>query len=537
MGNREILIAGGTVVDGTGRPPFCADVLIKDGRVADIGSLPRNPAWDLLDAKGLVVAPGFIDVHSHSDFTITIDPRAVSSITQGVTLEIVGNCGHGCAPISDPEMAKINIYGYHSAYPIGWRTMAEYLEFLETRRPAINVATLVPNGNLRLATVGLADRPANANEIRKMRMLLDQSLEEGALGFSTGLEYGTEIGATEEEITELCQSVGKAGGIYATHTRNEYGKARETIAEAIRTGAAANVPLQISHISVAARLSDHPRPVVEQVLAQVEEARARGVNVGFDMHTRDYGTTNLSAILPPWIMEGGKSDLEKRLRDPQVRLELKRYPNIVVAEARGRWDKIVLFDCKAVPEYSQRSIAEVAEDRGVEPLDAIYDILLAEIDNINEIMVVELIYEGSDLRLPFEHPSCMVGSDATALATDGPLSDRCFHGAFTWAAWFLRYYVGEKNTLTLEEAIRRLTSLPAATFGIKDRGVLRLGAWADVVIFDLLRLRERGTIFEPNQIAEGMVHVLVNGSVTLKDGKMTGERNGQVIRRKGLWYT
>jgi N-acyl-D-amino-acid deacylase len=525
------LIVGGSVIDGTGRAGYPADVAIKDGRIVDIGKIPAPTGVPVLDAKGLVVAPGFIDVHSHSDFTLTVDPRAVSSITQGVTLEVVGNCGHGCAPIVDPEVAKLNVYGFHSDYPMHWRTMAEYFQVLEAGKPAVNVVTLVPNGNLRLATLGLEDRPASKDELGKMRMMLEQSLEEGAFGFSTGLEYGTEIGSTESEITELCRAVAKCGGIYATHTRNEYGRARETIAEAIRTSEAANVALQISHIAVAARLMEDPRRAVEESIVQVEDAKEGGLDIGFDMHTRGYGITNLSAILPPWTMEGGTKSLEKRLRDPEVRKELKVYPNIIVAEARGRWDKILLFECHAQPDLSQRSIGEIAAARGLEPLDAIYDILLAEIERIHELMVVEVIYDESDLRLPFEHVDCMVGSDATALANDGPLQGRCFHGAYTWAAWFFRHYTREKKSLAPEAAIRRLTSLPAERFGIKDRGILRKGAWADVVVFDPVHFGERGTIFAPNQVAEGMMHVLVNGTVTLKDGEFTGERNGQVIRR------
>src|SRR5437867_1145822 len=218
----DVLITGGTVIDGSGSPGRAMDVGIVDDRIAAVEPLAGAEAARVIAATGLFVTPGFIDVHSHSDFTLMVDPRAVSSITQGVTLEVVGNCGHGCAPIVDPESAKTNIYGYHSDYPIHWRTMGEYLEALETRTPSVNVVTLVPNGNLRLATMGLVDRPAVTDEIRKMRMLLEQSLEEGAFGFSTGLEYGPERGCSEEEITELCRVVGKIGGIYATHTRNEY---------------------------------------------------------------------------------------------------------------------------------------------------------------------------------------------------------------------------------------------------------------------------------------------------------------------------
>ena len=526
----DLLISGGTVIDGTGHEPRRADLAIKDGRIVEIGDIPGLVDAPSLDASGLLVTPGFIDVHSHSDFTLTIDPRAVSSVTQGVTLEIVGNCGHGCAPIVDPETAKINIYGYDSAYDIPWRTMAGYFDALQTCKPAINVASLVPNGNLRLATTGLADRPAIKDEIRTMRKLLEQGLEEGALGFSTGLEYGTERGCTEEEITELCRGLANKGGVYATHTRNEFGKAHETIDEAIRTSEAAKVPLQISHIAVVARLSDAARPTVEHSLAQVTEARARGMDIAYDMHTRDYGITNLSAILPPWAMEGGKAALEQRLRDSKVRAEFKIYPNIIVAEAQGRWDKMILFGCKAVSEFNQRSVADISKETGVDPLDAIYDVLLAEIDHFSEIMVIELIYDESDLRLPFSHADCMVGSDATALGIDGPLHDKYFHGAYTWAAWFFRHFTREIKTMTATEAVRRLTSLPAERFGIRDRGVLRKGAWADVAVFDAARFGERGTIFEPNQLADGMVHVLVNGTVTLRDGLLTGDRNGHVIR-------
>jgi N-acyl-D-amino-acid deacylase len=528
----DLLIRGGMIIDGTGRPAYRADLAIKDGRIAEIGHIEARAGSPMLDATGLVVTPGFIDVHSHSDFTLTIDPRAVSSVTQGVTLEVVGNCGHGCAPIVDPETAKINIYGYDSSYDIPWRTMAGYFDALQSCKPAINVASLVPNGNLRLATTGLADRPATKDEIRMMRKLLEQGLEEGALGFSTGLEYGTERGCTEEEITELCRGLAGKGGVYATHTRNEFGKAHETIDEAIRTSEVAKVPLQISHISVVARLSDEARPTVEHSLAQVAEAKARGLDIAFDMHTRDYGITNLSAILPPWAMEGGKKLLEKRLGDPKVRAKFKVYPNIIVAEAQGRWDKMILFGCKVVPEFNQRSVADLSKMTGVNPLDTIYDVLLAEIDHCSEIMVIELIYDESDLRLPFSHSDCMVGSDATALCPDGPLHDKYFHGAYTWAAWFFRHFTRERKTMTAEEAVRRLTSLPAERFGIKERGVLQKGAWGDVAVFDPGRFGERGTIFEPNQVADGMMHVLVNGTVTLRDGQFTGERNGQVVRRR-----
>ncbi len=523
------LIRGGTILDGTGREPYPSDVAIVEGRLQQIGSVSPGDDWSSIDATGLFVTPGFIDVNSHSDFTLMVDPRAMSSITQGVTLEVIGNCGHGCAPIKDLELAKSNIYGYDEAYPVEWRTMAEYLSALEARRPAVNVITLVPNGNLRLAAAGLVDRPSTPDEIREMLRMLEESLEEGAFGFSTGLEYSPEIACSEEEITQLCEVVAGAQGIYATHTR--YGEAQDTIDEAIRTSEAAQVPLQISHIGIVARLAEDGRRAVEQALASVDKAADRGVAVGFDMHTRNHGITTLSAALPTWVFEGGKAALADRLQDRSVRDRLKTSPNLLTSAAGGRWDRILLFDCQSQPELAGRSIAEIGEALGVEPLDAVYHILLSEIDRIHEVLAINQNYDPAHLRLPFDHPACIPGSDATALATDGPLSSRSFHGAYTWASWFYRHFVREKRTLSPQEAVRRLTSLPASRFGLKNRGVLEKGAWADVAIFDPESFSERGTILEPNQTAQGMVHVLVNGVPTLQDNRLTGKRNGQIIRR------
>ena len=527
----DLLIQGGTVVDGTGAKPFRADVAIEAGRIFDVGVVEQWEDVPVLDARGLLVAPGFIDIHSHSDLTLAIDPRAVSSITQGVTLEVVGNCGHGCAPIRDVELARSNIYGCKQEHELNWRTVAEYLERLESGRPALNVLTLVPNGNLRLAVAGLVDRPSTADELAQMKRLLVQGLEEGAFGFSTGLEYSPERACPEEEIIELCKAVKDVGGYYATHTRNLEGEARETIEEAIRAGRTAKVPLQISHISVVARLVNEGRWAVEQAIEQVDKAREQGMDVDFDMHTRLFGTTNLSAVLPSWALEGDKSAIAARLRNPAVREELKSCPNIIAALARGDWSRIVIFQSKAQPELARQSIAEISAARGLDPFDVIYDLLLAEVDDLHSLMIVAFNYREEDIHIAFEHPRCMVGSDATALATDGPLKDSSFHGAYTWASWFFRHFVRDTGSFSPQEAVRRITSLPASRLGLSDRGIIRKGACADLAIFDPASFAERGTTFEPNQTATGMTHVVVNGTITLKNGELTGARNGQVLRR------
>jgi N-acyl-D-amino-acid deacylase len=526
----DLIIRGGQLIDGTGTAAVHADVGIADGKIAAVGALADKAETPVIDATGLTVAPGFIDIHSHSDYTLYVDPRAVSSVMQGVTTEVLGNCGHGCAPIFDPALASVNIYGYDPERGLSWQTMAEYLSAIEERRPAVNVTSLVANGNLRLATTGIVDRPANADELSGMKRLLEQALEQGGIGYSTGLEYTVERGCSEHEIAELCRVAAGAGGFYATHTRNLYGQAREAIEEPIRAGREAGLPVQISHISVLARLADDSQRAIYEGLELVEGARKQGLDVTFDMHTRMFGTTNLSAILPAWALEGKLAEIEARLRTPSVRAEMRKNPSIIFALARGDWRRIVIFDSRRQPEISRRSIAEIAASRDQDPVDTVYDILLGEIEDLHGLMVIAHAYEPEDLRSVFMHPLCMVGSDATALALDGPLAGKSFHGAFTWAGWFFHHFVTETKRLSPEQAIHRMTGLPASRLGWKDRGVVRKGAWADLAIFDAEKFAEKGTTFEPNQTAEGMRNVLVNGIPTVRDGRLTGDRSGQVLR-------
>lgn len=532
----ELHIFGGKLVDGTGAPARPADLLVRDGRVAailDPGAIePGQSGREALDARGLVVAPGFIDVHSHSDFTLLADPRAVSAIAQGVTTEVIGNCGFGCAPLGGPAPPELNVYGHRPEPPMDWRGTAGYFARLEAARPAVNVAALVPNGKLRLATVGAAERPASLAERRAMAHLLAEGLEAGALGLSTGLEYGPERGCAEDEIVALVRQAARAGGLYATHTRNEQGRAAEAIAEAIRTAEAADAPLQISHISSVARLEADSRRAVEGALAQVEAARLRGLDVGFDMHTRLFGTTTLSAALPAWALAGGPAELAAALASPRLRDELHARPTIVTRLARSGWEKVMLLGCRARPEWSGRSLADLAAELGVAPLDAVLAVLRAEAAEIHRPMIAAFVYAEGDARLIFEQPDCMVGSDATTLCPDGPLAGAVFHGAYTWAAWFYRRYVRELGALTLEEAVRRLTGLPARRLRLRERGVVREGARADLAIFDPAAFAERGTLEAPNVPATGMAHVLVNGVVTLRDGAPSGARAGRVLRRQ-----
>ena len=527
MNGFDLVVRGGTVFDGSGRPGRRADIGLEGDRIAAVGDLASVRGREELEADDLAVCPGFIDVHSHSDFTLLVDPRGQSQVAQGVTTEVVGNCGHGCAPIADPSLVIGNIYGYLPHVDMKWRSVDGYLRRLEEARPAVNVATLVPNGNLRLAAVGLQDRPARADELARMVRLLEEGLEQGAFGFSSGLEYPAERACSEEELTELCRAVARRGGLYATHTRNRDVAAVEAIEEGIRVARGSGARLQVSHI-IPRRAGDDRS--WQEAIEAVDQARANGLDVAFDSHTRLHGITNLSTALPPDVLDRPPRELAARLRDPTVRRELKRYPSLISSFGLGGWERVFLFSSAAHPEWVRRSLAELAPPGG-DALDAVYDILADEVEDIHSVMCICHSYEEDWLRTTFRHPLCMPGSDATALCTDGPLAGSTFLGAYTWAAWYLRRLVRECGDLSLGEAVRRLTALPAERVGLRGRGHIEKGFWADLVVFDPASVAERGTLEDPNQLAVGVRHVVVNGQVTMKDGRFTGQRAGRVLRR------
>ncbi len=520
----DLVIRGGTVHDGGGGDPYMADVAVSEGRISGIGKIDTRAETEI-DAAGCTIAPGFIDIHSHSDFTLLADPRAVSAIHQGVTLEVIGNCGFGCFPIADAALAKNAIYGIGDQTPITWTDLSGYLEHLTAAQPAVSVLPLVPNGQLRISTLGIVDRPASPDELKRMKRALDSALDEGAWGLSTGLEYPAEFGAPEEEVSELCRSVAHAGALYATHTRARDEGAAAAVEEAVRTAADTGIRLQVSHL-----LPRNGRAEGERCIEIVEAARARDVDVTFDMHTRLFGTTYLHTVIPPWALEGGTEMLAAHLGDPRARDRMKEFLSIL--SAGNDWDRVVLFDNARWPEYARRSIASIADERGQEPLDAAYDLLLGAIDRTHELKVILHCYTEDEQQNVFSHPLCMPGSDATTMAADGPFAGEFFHGAYSWASWFYRFMVRQTKALSPQEAIHRMTGLPAQVLNLPDRGAIKRGAYADIAVFDPAAFGERATTYEPNQLAAGMVHVTVNGVLTLHDGDLTGERGGQVLRRQ-----
>jgi len=527
----DMLISGGLVVDGTGAPPFVGDVHVRDDRIMKLSSRESQEtdedsqtAANTIDARGLMVTPGFIDIHSHSDHTLVVDPRAFSSVKQGVTLEVVGNCGFGCFPIEDPKLARSRIYAYHDVTPLTWRSAEDYFNRLDEGHPAINVASLVANGQLRLAAVGPGEQSATRAQLRLMRELLDDSLTAGAWGISTCLESGEESSMTEDDVAELLRSVAEHRGIHAAHTRDRASRAAEAIEEAIRTADKAGARLQVSHLIPDGGFAD-----MKRCIQVVESASSGGSDVAFDMHTRLFGIGYLYVAVPPSWLQGPPNEVRARLEDPELRRELRNFESYL--SKFGDWSRIVILDNDVWPQYSRRSIAEIAEDRGAEPLDAICDLLAATADDVDRLWTIELTFTEDEQREAFFHPLCVPMSDAAALALDGPLAGRSFHGAYSWASWFYRYMVRDHKLMSPETAIHKMTGQPASILGLRERGVLREGAFADIAIFDSESFTDRETMFDPNQPAVGMRHVLVNGVVAMRDGKVTGQRGGKVLRK------
>ncbi|MBX3071049.1 MAG: D-aminoacylase [Thermomicrobiales bacterium] len=524
----DIIIRSGTVVDGSGAPGRIADIAIENDRITRIGDLSEAEAATVIDARGLVVAPGFIDIHSHSDFTLLVDPRAQSSIAQGVTTEVIGNCGHGCAPIVDPALVTGNIYGYTKEIPLHWNTTAGYLERLELAEPAVNVVAIVPNGNLRIAAMGLEDRPSTPDERAVMTSHLEEGLDAGAFGFSTGLEYPSERATTVEETIDLCRVTLKAGGIYTTHTRNRDAGAVEAVEEALTVAKESGIPLQISHITPR---KGGPPDTARRAIDAVDTALRDGLDVAFDMHTRLYGFTNLSAALPPSLARGSASEIAGRLRTRGAREEVRHFDSLIASFGKAGWQNVELFSYPTQPELAGRSIVDLAGPGG-DPMDTIVELLAGAAEDLHAPMCVCHSYTEDELLETYQHPACTLGSDATALAVDGPLAQSAFPGAFTWASWAFRRFVRERQVFTVEEMVARFTSQPARRFGLRGRGTITTNAYADLAIFDPGTFGERGTMSNPNQLAAGMRHVLVNGVVTWSDGTQTSARGGRVLRRQ-----
>ncbi|MCG8594936.1 MAG: amidohydrolase family protein [Kiloniellales bacterium] len=525
----DVIITGGRVIDGSGGPAFEADVAVQDGRIVEIGRIEAEAEVEL-DATGLAVAPGFVDLHTHSDFTLAANGRAESQVHQGVTTEVVGQCGVSCAPARCRADIALMAPGYtEGAVDLDWLSFGDYLDHLDKTPLGVNVAAFVGHGTIHRAVLGDALRPADEDEMVEMAALLEASLEGGAFGFSTGLEYWPGSLATPDQLAELAKVAARHDLLYATHVRNRDLFYDLGFGEALATARAAGARLQISHIQPKFGAPDYAMAHAIEMCAQ---ARSHGVDVAFDVIPHDWSHTRVQAILPQWAQEGGVAQVTARLADEALRDRIKRNPRPMWRlVSAGQWDKIVLLHSEANAGLVGLTFAEIGAKRGRDPYDAALDMLLEEGENMSHLMWTSQSFSEADIRLALSQPDCAVISDTLALAPYGCLQHHIGSlSGYGWAARFLQHYVREDQVMTLEEGIRRLTALPAERLGIGDRGRIETSARADITVFDAAAIESHCDVRNPRRYASGIAHVLVNGGIALRHGKRTEVDSGQVLR-------
>ena len=531
----DVVIANGRVVDGTGAPWFTADVGITGDRITAIGNLSAAEAATRIDAAGQVVAPGFIDLLGQSEFNVLVDSRVASKITQGITTEITGE-GVSIAPVNDQMVAdRAASYAFFKV-PQDFRTLAEYFTKLETAKSAVNIGTFVGSGGLRDYVIGKADRVATADEIAKMQALVAQAMADGALGVSSSLQYIPNRFSTTEELVALAKTAAASGGIYITHQRSEGNKVFESVQEVLTIAEQANIPAEIWHLKTAYKANWGKMP---EVLRRIDAARAKGLRVSANIYPYDRASNGLDACLPVWVREGGTDAMLKRLQEPETRARVKRDMDDPNAPFENQWygsggpAGVMLSSVldPALRKYEGMNFVEIGTAMGKDPRDAAIDLVIA--DKAESSVIISIMRE-DDVVAVMKTPWVSFDTDSGARAEDGPLSESKSHprawGTFTRV---LAKYVREDGVLTLEEAVRKATSQAAIRVGIADRGLVRAGMFADLVVFDPATVKDVATFEQPNRYSAGMRHVFVNGKAVVADGAITAERPGRALRGPG----
>ena len=525
------ILEGGLVFDGSGADPVEADIGISGARIAAIGDLSESTAAERISVAGLAVAPGFIDLHTHSDFTLVANGRAESQVHQGVTTEVVGQCGTSCAPARSRRDIELMAPGYlPGAVELNWLSFGEYLDRLASQPLGVNVAAFVGHGTIHRAVLGDLLRPAQDDEVEAMAELLDRSLDEGAYGFSSGLEYWPGSLATPDQLARLCQRAAARDRLYATHVRNRDLFYDLGFGEAIATARVAGARLQISHIQPKYGAPAH---AMAHSLEMIDQARRQGVDLACDVIPHDWSHTRVLAILPQWAQEGGLAAVRARLKDPETRARIKRNPRPMWRLVSDRrWEGIVLMQSEANHDLVGLTLAEIGGKRRCDPYDAVLDLLLEEEgEAMNHLMWTSHSFSDEDIKLALSGTDCAVISDTLALAPYGCLKHSIGSlSGYGWAARFLQRYVRDQKVLSLAEGLRRLTALPADRLGLKDRGRLVESAFADITVFDAQAIASHFDLKEPRRYATGVAHVLVNGRFAMRDGARTETDSGQVLR-------
>jgi dihydroorotase/N-acyl-D-amino-acid deacylase len=531
----DIVIANGHIIDGTGSPWYSGDVGIRTGRIAAIGNLKESPRKQTIDAHGQVVAPGFIDMLGQSELTMLVNPRVPSKIYQGITTEVTGE-GNSAAPLN-PFMIAADRAGYeHLHINADWSTFREYFARLERQGMGINLASYVGATSVRRMVLGDADVQPTADQLAQMRLLVDHAMQDGAVGVSSALQYAPAPYAKTDELIALASEAAKYGGIYATHMRSEGDTEPAAIDEAIRIGLEAHIPVEIWHLKAAGKSNWGRMP---QIIAQIDAARASGVDISANTYAYTAWFNTFSAFIPPWAHDGGDAKLIERLIDPATRARIRKD----MVSTGGAWDNewqeipgpeailiAVVQNPELVPLQGKR-LSEVAALWHEDPIDALCDILIKD-KAFTEVAVFGM--SEPDVVLALKQPWVSVDNDSQGTAPDGLLGQEHPHPrAYGTFPRILRKYVREEHALTFEDAIRKFTALPAQRMRFTDRGVLKQGMWADVVIFDPANIRDLATFEQPNQLSQGMDYVLVNGVPVIAAGKMTEALPGKVLRGPG----
>jgi len=531
----DLVITNGHIIDGTGSPWYSGDIGISNGKIAAIGNLSEAARKRTIDAREMIVAPGFIDMLGQSETTILVDPRLPSKIYQGITTEITGE-GGSAAPLNDSIIQNDRpSYSHYHVTP-DWRTLRQYFARLEKQGMGINLASYVGATQVRRMVLGDDDKQPTPEQLEQMKQLVREAMRAGAVGVSTSLEYAPAPYAKTEEIIALASEAAKFGGIYATHMRNESDAVLTAIDEALRIGREAHIPVEIWHIKVAGKNNWGRMP---EVVSKINAAREAGMDITADTYAYTAWFNSFSAFIPPWAHDGGDAKMIERLKDPATRARIRKDMMTPSKDWDNEWQEIpgpesvligVVQNPKLLP-LQGKTLAEVAKLWNKDPIDALCDLLIE--DNAFTNVAVFGMSE-PDVALALQQPWVSIDNDSSGTSPEGILGQEHPHPrAYGTFPRILRKYVREEKKLTLEDAIRKMSASPAQRMRLTDRGVLKTGMWADVVIFDPATVRDLATFENPNQLSEGMQYVLVNGVPVIDEGKMTGALPGKVLRGAG----
>ena len=531
----DLLIKNGLVIDGSGRPGYIADVAIVGDRIVRIGNLKNISAAREINAGGMVVAPGFIDMLGQSETYLLIDPRAMSKVMMGVTTEVTGE-GESIAPVNERLIKEQEDFNRRYKLTVDWRTLGEYFSRLEKQGSGVNLATFVGATQVREYVVGFDNRPPTPAELEQMKQLVAAAMKDGALGLSTSLQYVPARFAKTDEIVELAKVARQYGGIYATHQRSEANALDESLAEVFQIARQAQIPVEIWHLKTAYKKNWGRMP---EVLAKIRRARSGGLDITADIYPYIAGSTSLSACLPPWALEGGTEKMLARLRDSGIRERLKKeittdskeWENIYLGSGGASGVLIGSVVNRDLEAMQGKRVSQIAEEQGKDPLDTLFDLILADHGQTGAIY---FMMSEEDMRAAMRAPFVSFCTDSGARANDGPLAGSKSHPR-GWGSYprILGRYVRDERLLTLAQAIHKMTGLPAARVGLRDRGLLRSGFYADLTIFDPQRVLDRATFEMPNQHPQGIKYVVVNGQISVDDGQRTPVLAGRVLRGPG----